>query len=846
MFGRSSVFAICSLIVLLLTEVIPGQTRQVIRIMPLGDSITWDITFGDTRPDGLRTGYRQPLWLALQADGFDVNFVGSLVAGQEAIPAFDPDNEGHSGWTDNQIAANIYNWLTANPADVILLHIGTNGLDASPADVANLLDEVDRFEADHSMPITVFIARIIQRVPYSATTTQFNDNVEAMALARVANQSDRIVMVDMEDGAGLVYTIDTSGVAGDMYDYLHPNSHGYQKMAAQWFASLRPFLLNGGCPSQLSHYWNLDETVGPPYLDSYASASAGCSNCPDPAAGIVNGCLLFSSSDSVLVSANSSFDWSATSDFTIELWCNPAASGGVSGLIGRASNSTYTAWSLGLTSGGKAQFHLQDSGNSIDLESSVSLIPGQWYHLAVSRSGLSTATQLYINGNLEASANAVFLQGFASITPITIGYVALQMGSHFQGRIDEIAVYDTTLAAADIVANYNAGLGGLGICDGAPAGALITSVPPLQAFVGDPFYYDVNASGNPAPQYSLTSAPLGMNIETVTGLINWTPAMAGIFNVSVAAGNFAGVDTQSFVIEVTQLPSCPSDLLHYWTLDESSGTVYSDQTGAASAVCSICPQPVPGIINIAKQFDRVDDAVNVSSDGSFNWSTSQSFSIEFWMKQSLGCAGLSQPNNEVIVGRSGAGWWIGVMCESGGNAGKLRCYFQGTDIISNATVTDGNWHHVVFLRDNAAGLWRLYLDGALDRSVSGGGLNLAASDPITLGWFNGPDPGKYRFGGVLDELALYDDRLPAVVIGQHYNLGLGASYCFTCGDIDGSGNVTISDAVYLISFIFGGGNPPLASEAADVDCSGFITISDVVYLIGYIFAGGDAPCQSCK
>jgi len=236
--------------------------------MPLGDSITWDITFGDTRPDGLRTGYRQPLWLALQAEGFDVNFVGSLVAGQDAVPAFDPDNEGHSGWTDAQIAANIYDWLTSNPADVILLHIGTNGLDASPNDVASILNEVDRYEADHDMPITVFIARIIQRVPYSATTTQFNDNVEAMALARVAGQNDRIVMVDMEDGAGLIYTIDTSGMTGDMYDYLHPNSHGYPKMAAQWFAHLRPFLLEGGCPNGISHFCNRDEAGVPPYFDS--------------------------------------------------------------------------------------------------------------------------------------------------------------------------------------------------------------------------------------------------------------------------------------------------------------------------------------------------------------------------------------------------------------------------------------------------------------------------------------------------------------------------------------------------------------------------------------------------
>ncbi len=440
MIRRSSLLSLCLIAMFLFTGV-AGQRRQTIRIMPLGDSITWDITFGDVRPDGMRTGYRQPLWLSLQAEGFDVNFVGSLVAGQDAIPAFDPDNEGHSGWTAGQIAGNIYSWLTANPADVILLHIGTNGLTSSPNDVAAILNEVDRYEADHSMAITVFIARIIQRVPYSATTTEFNDNVEAMALARVQNQADRIVMVDMEDGAGLIYTIDTSGLTGDMYDYLHPNSHGYPKMAAQWFAHLRPFLLSGGCPNGISHYWNLDEASGPPYADSYGTADAGCGSCPDASTGIVSGSLLFATTDSVTIPTQSSFDWLPASNFTIELWCNPTAVGGTnSGLIGRAGNGLFTAWSLGVNSAGKAKLHLQDSGNSIDLVSSVSLVPGLWYHLAATRNGGSGQIQLFVNGNQQATTSAVFTQGFVSTSAVTLGYLALEAGSHFRGKIDEVAL----------------------------------------------------------------------------------------------------------------------------------------------------------------------------------------------------------------------------------------------------------------------------------------------------------------------------------------------------------------------------------------------------------------------
>jgi lysophospholipase L1-like esterase len=129
------------------------------------------------------------------------------------------------------VASNVYDWLVDNPADVVLLHIGTNGLDTSSNDVRDILDEIDRYSED----ITVVLARIINRISYSQTTTDFNDVVEAMAELRIA-AGDRIIIVDMEDGAGLVYTQDTTPPYddGDMYDNLHPNDDGYAKMADVW------------------------------------------------------------------------------------------------------------------------------------------------------------------------------------------------------------------------------------------------------------------------------------------------------------------------------------------------------------------------------------------------------------------------------------------------------------------------------------------------------------------------------------------------------------------------------------------------------------------------------------
>ena len=149
------------------------------------------------------------------------------------------------------MAVFIYGWLEVNPADIILLHIGTNDLDSSPADVKDILDEIDRYEADYSTEITVVLSRIINRSPYSGTTTLYNNNVEVMANARVNDSKnpaypDKIIFgveADMEDGAGIDYDIQP---AGDMYDNLHPYQFGtgYAKMADVWYSALEQILLD--------------------------------------------------------------------------------------------------------------------------------------------------------------------------------------------------------------------------------------------------------------------------------------------------------------------------------------------------------------------------------------------------------------------------------------------------------------------------------------------------------------------------------------------------------------------------------------------------------------------------
>jgi hypothetical protein len=63
-----------------------------------------------------------------------------------------------------------------------------------------------------------------------------------------------------------------------------------------------------------------------------------------------------------------------------------------------------------------------------------------------------------------------------------------------------------------------------------------------------------------------------------------------------------------------------------------------------------------------------------------------------------------------------------------------------------------------------------------------------------------------------------------------------------CGDLDGDYKINISDAVYLVDYIFAGGPAPTQMWCGDCDVNGRVNLIDAVYLVGHIFAGGPSPC----
>lgn len=78
-----------------------------------------------------------------------------------------------------------------------------------------------------------------------------------------------------------------------------------------------------------------------------------------------------------------------------------------------------------------------------------------------------------------------------------------------------------------------------------------------------------------------------------------------------------------------------------------------------------------------------------------------------------------------------------------------------------------------------------------------------------------------------------------------FSAGTASANYYVCGDANGDGLANITDAVYLIAYIFSGGAAPEPMEAGDANGDGIANITDAVYIIQWIFASGPAPLCTC-
>jgi len=237
-------------------------------------------------------------------------------------------------------------------------------------------------------------------------------------------------------------------------------------------------------------------------------------------------------------------------------------------------------------------------------------------------------------------------------------------------------------------------------------------------------------------------------------------------------------------------PCCapiPAGLTSWWPANDSGSDVVGGHTATLNGGASYAAAKA----GRGWTFDSLDDYVSVDDNADFTPGT-DSFTVDAWIKTSgpepsggqevirhYECAGfgcsdaLSSSNWEVRVLNHRA--WATIRdADKGGPALEGEGQFvEGAKIVD-----DGTFHHIAFVRDQAAGHARLYVDGALDADevlnagASGALSNLDGDgDPVTIGggWVGGtssPD-ANLPFTGIIDEVdwwrtALTGDQIAAI------------------------------------------------------------------------------------
>jgi hypothetical protein len=117
-------------------------------------------------------------------------------------------------------------------------------------------------------------------------------------------------------------------------------------------------------------------------------------------------------------------------------------------------------------------------------------------------------------------------------------------------------------------------------------------------------------------------------------------------------------------------------------------------------------------------------------------------------------------------------------------------------------------------------------------------------DPIihancTMGLLGGATFAVYDLPGY-DSLII----IPAVVSQWQDDNSYEIDYVVhPFGDADGSGEINILDASYLVGYLYRDGLPPRYDFlAGDADCSGNLNLLDVTYIVNYLYRDGPEPC----
>lgn len=216
-------------LLLVIALVLPAAAAEkIVRIMPVGDSITeGGSTFSN---------WRYPLWEKLYAAGYLVEYVGSRKSPSRIGDLF---HEGYGGKNSAFLAATVPANFKKTPADIVLLHAGHNHFAEEkpvPGIVRDTEAMITAFRAVNPKVIVLLAQPITSsKLPKYSYIPELHGALSDLA-AKITRPSSPVIIVPQGDGFDPAKDAIADGV--------HPNESGARKMADQWFKALFKVLGN--------------------------------------------------------------------------------------------------------------------------------------------------------------------------------------------------------------------------------------------------------------------------------------------------------------------------------------------------------------------------------------------------------------------------------------------------------------------------------------------------------------------------------------------------------------------------------------------------------------------------
>jgi hypothetical protein len=604
----------------------------------------------------------------------------------------------------------------------------------------------------------------------------------------------------------------------------------------------------------LAHYWRLDETAGSAFADLAGGDSAtiagslGSVTLGQPGA-ITASSDTAASFDGLSGTAQAPVNLSETSKLTVEFWLkwnkyenNDALAmeftsnfnnepGGF--LIDPNASDLGGTFAVGIGKGA--------SRNNVFFARPSA---GVWHYYAfvldTTAAGASEITP-YVDGQKVAYTKLESGTGAGAFANSTLNFMSRGGASLFgAGTLDEVALYNQTLSPETILNHYELGSGNTG--SPTPTAAFTSS--PTTVRINQPVSFDGSSSTDPDGtivdyKWDLDGSGAYATDTGSTPTVSHTFTTAGPVKVGLKVTDSNGQSSiVTHTIEVegpTTYPQAIEEtpgIAHYWRLDQTSGSSFTDLVGGATATIAGQPGAValgqPGALSGESDTAASFDGISGAAQAPVNLSGTSKLTVEFWLKwnkyennDALAMEFTSNFNNEpggflIDPNASDEGGEFAVGIGQGGSRNNV--YFTRPSA--------GVWHYYAFVINTlapAASEITPYVDGQpvpYTKLTSGSGAGTFANSTLN---FMSRNASSLFGAGTLDEVALYNETLTPATVLNHYQLGAGvtnnppptASFTATPTTTSAGQNVTLNGSGSLAA-----GSATITDYKWDLDGSG--------------------------